>query len=200
MIKFDIKLLYLCINLMSFICKLICKCAIKKEKEFELSQSSDSDDISVNNNTINQSASIEIKNNTSDNGTTENDKIFLTIDSVDSKIIKKNIINPLHSNSVTLYKYNYNDLNDWECAICFESINFEDTKKNLCIPYKCSHLTCYECFVDYINYKKKKDNNTIINCSLRRKPVTDRWMNTEKITKSTLEYKDLKFKYIYPAL
>ena len=184
---------------MSFICKFICKCAIKENSNLTETTFSDSDEV-ANENDVSRECSMIDTNILAKNKSPNNNSIILSVDSVDSKMITEHIINPLQNKNVKLYHYNVSDLTNWECAICFENINSENATKNLCIPYNCRHLTCYECFVDYINYKKKvKDNIHLFNCSLCRKPITQYWKKSEKISKSLIEHSNIKFNYIFPV-
>lgn len=91
----------------------------------------------------------------------------------------KMFINPLYKNGfdINIYlnslKFDSSRIIDNKCCICYN--NFCKCK-NLCIPYQCNHLHCYECFKDYSLFCKK--NNQIITCPLCRKEISFIWLNS----------------------
>ena len=68
-----------------------------------------------------------------------------------------------------------------ECFICYEKLL--DCKK-ICLPCKCNHLICYECFCKYCYSLRKRniiDVSDKVFCPLCRSSVSNEWKKTKKV-------------------
>lgn len=175
------------------ICKFICGCSFISCKK----KNSNEPDVLSNDSVTD--TNLEITNIDHD----MLDKFTLTINASTSQIITHDVLNPLHCNlnkkNEKIYKFTDQDLINWECPICFESIILSDKINNVCIPFQCNHLTCYDCFVNCINYKLNKSDIQNLNCSLCRSKLLVPWKNSNKIGKKKINVDKLKFYYSYPV-
>ena len=55
-------------------------------------------------------------------------------------------------------------INDWECCICYSKLNEGPIK--ICIPYKCDHITCYQCLCDYTSTIVENENNVNVSSAI----------------------------------
>ena len=89
-------------------------------------------------------------------------------------------------------------INDWECCICYSKLNEGPIK--ICIPYKCDHITCYQCLCDYTSTIVENENNVNVSskiiCALCRSTLSERWLKKGCVQKYKLALNDKKF-YLY---
>ena len=114
------------------------------------------------------------------------------------------IYNPLHFNEIEIINNNFhsniidtlhNNLKEWCCPICFEDLN---TNNLICIPFECSHVTCFKCFSKNCNYLFSMNKNPRINlkCSLCRSNTNINWNQSYKIYYKNFNYKKNKLIFV----
>lgn len=100
-------------------------------------------------------------------------------------------------------KISADDLREWSCCICFESIYTKNMY--ICNPYNCSHISCYACLIkkikyemnntDYISTEERAFEKRII-CSLCRAELSTRWKKNKYVKKFVLNFDNQSVNYV----
>ena len=118
--------------------------------------------------------------------------------------MSENTYNPLHvgvcsglsslENSIIVEKILSNEIREWNCPICFETLNNKDLF--ICFPYNCYHLTCFSCFKTHckVLHNMNKDPTKVLRCSICRSSPSKEWKDSPGIIKRFFDYNDFKIK------
>ena len=98
-------------------------------------------------------------------------------------------------NFEVMVKFKLSNLNEWQCPVCYETLKNDDTIINF--PFKCNHLTCYNCFKKNCVVLKRSNKCPMrhLKCPLCRADPNDDWMKKDRLKMKKINYEgyDLKF-------
>ena len=83
-------------------------------------------------------------------------------------------------------------LTEWECPICFEATD----KVDISLPFKCDHLTCFQCFEQRCETLRKNNvDPTEMTCCLCRSEVNQVWKVNKGLSIDWLSPGENKFRF-----